>query len=637
LIPTLMNPCPSEDFSSDGRAPLLSIKDLEVNFETINGSIRAVRGLSLDLYAGEILGIVGETGSGKSVACKSITQLLPQNASVKGSALFQGVDLIKLRPGQIRSFRGDAISMIFQDPQSCLNPIKTIFSHLKEVFQKQGNRKDLKQKAQQQLTAMQINSPGKRLRDYPFQFSGGMAQRVQIAMAMWGQPDILIADEPTTALDVTIQAKILNDLKTLSQKNKMAVILVTHDLGVVAEICDRIAVMYHGKIVELGETRQTLSSPEHPYTRALLASIPVIGQPKALLETIKGESLAANMEISGCDFEPRCGYAQEKCRSVAPLPGKGEKHFARCFYPLPGMKKTLTEKKAIVREMNTPAVLRVENLTCRFKLGQESGEKEFFSAVDNVSFSIKKGEIFGIVGESGSGKSTLAKSIMGLTPPFSGSIQFKHQYLFSKEWNFKSYAANVQYVFQDPLGALDPRMPIISQVMEPLEIHGNLGKAEKIKKATEILAQCGLNHSFIHRKPYNLSGGQRQRAVLARALINNPEFLICDEPVSAMDVSVQAQILNLLKRLAHEKNMTVLIISHDLSVMNNMCDRIGVMLAGRIVEQGTVERIFNAPTHPYTQLLMSAIPRIRRNRQTTAVTPPGEVGGIQDELLFKVG
>ncbi len=632
-----MKPCRPEDPSSGGRTPLLSIKNLEVSFETMDGPIRAVRGLSLDLYPGEILGIVGETGSGKSVSCKAITQLLPKSSRIKGSALFQGVDLLKLSPRQIRPFRGDAISMIFQDPQSCLNPIKTIYSHLKEVIGKGGNQHNLKQNAEQQLAAMQIHSPKKRLKDYPFQFSGGMAQRVQIAMAIWGKPDILIADEPTTALDVTVQAKILNDLKTLSKKNKMAIILVTHDLGVVAEICDRIAVMYHGRIVELGETGQTLSCPEHPYTRALLASIPVIGQAKFPLKTIQGESLAANMEISGCAFAPRCCHVREKCRSTTPLLRKGVAHFTRCLFPLPEMKKLSKQRTIGGGEKNTPAVLCVKNLTCRFKLDHESGEKQFFSAVNNVSFSIKKGEIFGIVGESGSGKSTLAKSVMGLSPPFSGSIHFNNQPLFSKEWNFKTYAAKVQYVFQDPLGALDPRMPIISQVMEPLEIHGNLGKAEKIKKAKETLAQCGLNHSLIHRKPYNLSGGQRQRAVLARALINNPEFLICDEPVSAMDVSVQAQILNLLKRLAHEKNMTVLIISHDLSVMNNMCDRIGVMLAGQMVEQGPVEDIFHAPTHPYTQLLMDSIPQIKYDRKIKAVNPMGSNGGTQDELLFNVG
>lgn len=597
--------------SSPSAVPILSIRDLKVRFEEVSGnSIQAVRGVSFDLYQGEILGLVGETGSGKSVSCKAITQLLPANAQVEGSAFYGGVDLLKVKKHDIIKYRGKGISMIFQDPQSSLNPIKNIYSHLKEVLLKDKKSGNLKMRAKQQLKDIHIKSPEKRLYNYPFQFSGGMAQRVQIAMAMIGQPDVLIADEPTTALDVTIQAKILNELRNLCNKNNLAVIFVTHDLAVVAEICDRIAVMYHGQIVELGKTELVLKSPRHPYTQALLSSVPVIGNNRKVLEPIKGDILPAYLETKGCDFAERCFFSQNKCHKIKPPMEELEERQYRCFYPLTDSVQIKPDKKlAYVREIKDLALLKVENLTCRFKIHGKGGS-EYFSAVDGVSFNIKKGEIFGIVGESGSGKSTLANAIMGLLKPFAGAISFQGKSLITGEWNYKGYTSQIQYVFQDPLGALDPRMTIIRQVMEPLIIHCKISKTERFERAKSILNQCGINDSMFDRKPYNLSGGQRQRIVLARALINNPKLLICDEPVSAMDVSVQAQILNLIKDLAYQKEISVLFISHDLSVINNICDRVAVMFAGQFVEMGTIDRVFQTPLHSYTQLLMDSIPQM---------------------------
>jgi peptide/nickel transport system ATP-binding protein len=606
-------------------SPILSIKNLEVWFDTVQGPVCAVRDVSFDLHAGEILGLVGETGSGKSVTCKAVTQLLPDTAKVRGEILFHETNLTKVPKHKIVDYRGKAISMIFQDPQGSLHPIKTILGHMKEVIKspsekfaftgllsKSSRRKEsIRKTAKKQLKAVHITSPGKRLRDYPFQFSGGMAQRVQIAMAMSGEPEILIADEPSTALDVTIQARILNEIKRLSREKRLAVVLITHDLGVVAEICDRVAVMYHGRIVETGNVKEILAIPSHPYTQALLASVPIVGKRSRQLKPISGESLASETEVSGCDFADRCFHVHDVCLNRKPQLQELADRRVLCFFPLKGAVDLglNEEKKERVIDRNAQ-LLQVQELTCRFKAYSESGEKEFITAVDKASFSIRKGEIFGIVGESGSGKSTLAKAVMGMLPPGSGEIVFKGQQIFTEGWSLKRYAAAVQYVFQDPLGALDPRMAIIRQVAEPLAIHGSSSAHDALERAAGVLKSCGLNESFFYRKPYNLSGGQRQRAVLARALINNPELLICDEPVSAMDVSVQAQILNLIESLAYERKMTVLFISHDLSVINNICDRVAIMFAGQIVEIGPLDSIFTNPSHPYTKSLMQAIPKI---------------------------
>ena len=595
---------------------VLSVKDLYVTFNTLSGLIHAVNGVSFDLKEGEILGLVGESGSGKSVSCKALIQLLPSYAEIKGTVNYRGDDLVKMSHKEIARYRGESISMIFQDPVGCLNPIKTIFSHLKEVLIKNGDKKNLRRRAKEQLKSLHIKLSGKRLRDYPFQFSGGMAQRVQIAMAMAGGPDILIADEPTTALDVTIQARILNELKRVSRKRNLAVILVTHDLGVVAEICDRVAVMYHGRIVEMGDTEQVISFPRHPYTRALMSIIPVIGDQSRKMTPIPGECLPAAVEVQGCDFADRCDRVDEYCKTVKPVTEEYIGHNYSCFHPYKDIPVAASDfPSEAERFVSNKILLEVKNLSCIFEIRSESGGKEKLAAVDNVSFHLYEGEIFGIVGESGSGKSTLANAVMGMLNPVEGNVIFNGQKLNREGWNLKDYARQVQYVFQDPLGALDPRMDILKQTAEPLLIHGVKSQKERLSRARNMLKQCGLNELLFLQKPYGLSGGQRQRAVLARALVNNPRLLICDEPVSAMDVSVQAQILNLLKKLVIENNVTVLFISHDLSVVHDMCDRVAVMYAGQIVETGTMKKIFNNPEHPYTKLLIDSIPKINFNRK----------------------
>lgn len=588
---------------------LLSVKNLSVTFSSRNGVIRAVRGISFDLCQGEVLGIVGETGSGKSVSCKALTRLLPAAAHIEGNIFYKNVDLVSLSKKELNSYRGSAISMIFQDPLSCLNPIKTIGLHMKEVL---GNGvKKNPQKAVEALESLHIRNAGRRLSAYPFEFSGGMAQRVQIAMALAKDPEILIADEPTTALDVTIQAKILKELRRLVRELNLAMIFVTHDLGVVAEVCDRIAVMYHGRIVETGSVENVIAFPKHPYTKALLSSVPLIAHKNRKLLPITGEGLPASVELPGCDFSPRCQKRKEKCFFEKPaLTAEGDRIY-ECFFPYEEHADSQWEEATpLMDRAETEIVMSVSSLSCAFPVRGENGQKETMYAVRNASFNVYKGEILGIVGESGSGKSTLAKALLGILTPESGEICYMGTSVVKPGCGRKDYSRKVQYVFQDPLGALDPRMSILRQCVEPLEIHGIGTPSERLARAKELLVRCGLDPSLFRRKPLGLSGGQRQRAVIARALIISPKILICDEPVSAMDVSVQAQILNLIRGLAISESMTIILISHDLSVIRNICSRVLVMREGFIVEDAPVERLFSFPGHEYSKQLIQSIPKV---------------------------
>lgn len=595
------------------RSPVLSVRGLDVVFDTVSGPVHAVRGVDLDLRNGEILGLVGETGSGKSVTCKALTRLLPSSARISGEVLYDGADLVKVAGRRMPSYRGRAIAMIFQDPLSCLNPIKTIYSHLKEVLRLDGTARpaDYRERAVHALRARRINSPNKRLRDYPFQFSGGMAQRVQIAMALAGSPRVLVADEPTTALDVTIQSALLRELKRLAVERNLSVIFVTHDLAVVAETCDRVAVMYHGRIVESGDTTEVLASPCHPYTRGLLSTIPDIEKGQRRLTAIVGEGLPATVEVPGCDFAPRCPRADERCNTEKPRDERRNGRQFVCFHPHSGAEQD--RKAESLPSDQRPAgemLLSVRGLSCVFDIRGETGEIGRLAAVDDASFDVCSGEILGIVGESGSGKSTLAKAMIGLLPPTRGEISYRGKALHGTGFRYKDYARRVQYVFQDPLGALDPRMTILDQTIEPLSIHRIGTPRSREGLARSMLKRCGLDDTLYDRKPYGLSGGQRQRAVLARALVCEPELLICDEPVSAMDVSVQAQILNLVRDLAERDGVTVVFISHDLAVIHSLCTRVAVMYAGQIVEIGPLASIFRSPAHPYTQLLIDSIPSL---------------------------
>jgi len=564
--------------------------------------------VSYDLHRGEILGIVGETGSGKSVSCRALTRLLPDNARIEGEVLYDDVDLLAIAGRDLPAHRGREISMVFQDPLSCLNPIRTIQTHMNEVL---PLHEEFRERAADALRDLHIQDPESRLSSYPFEFSGGMAQRVQIAMALARNPHVLVADEPTTALDVTIQARILDELQRLVRERDLAVILVTHDIGVIAEACDRVAVMYHGRIVESGPTDEIIASPSHPYTSALLSSVPLIAREHRRLVPIRGEGLSASIEVTGCDFADRCPRVTDECRAhEPPVVRDGSREF-ECHHPIRDAFAARWEQAEPLRDVgDREPIVSVRSLSCVFTIREPNGAKSRLAAVDDVSFNVYPGEIVGIVGESGSGKSTLARALMGILPPTSGTVAFEDCPLHGEEWRFKEHARQVQYVFQDPQGALDPRMDILRQCMEPMRIHRIGTRTEHRSRAESMLRACGLDASLFDRKPLGLSGGQRQRAVLARAMMMDPRVLICDEPVSAMDVSVQAQVLNLIRDLALSRNVTVIFISHDLSVVRNMCSRVLVMHRGSIVEEGPIEQIFSAPQHEYTQELIGSIPKV---------------------------
>jgi len=595
---------------------ILSVKNLCVTFHQRGKVIEAVKDVSFDLNKGEIFGIIGETGSGKSVTCKAITRLLPDNTTISGSIYYKDHDLLKESKKAISSYRGKEIATISQDPIGSLNPIKTIYHHLKQILiRNEETIVDYPTKAQQLLQEVHIPQARTRMYDYPFQFSGGMAQRVQIAMATSAHPNILIADEPTTALDVTTQKKILKEMKRICQQKRVTMMFISHDVSLVGQLCERVAVMYHSQIVEMGTVEDILTFPLHPYTAALLSAVPQIKK-RETIAAIEGESLSSEVRVLGCDVVSRCSYAKEICHTEKPTSIEVGSRGVRCHFPLfDGVKK---EEPSYLkeRELNINKVLmKASYLKVEFPTISSDGIRDSFVAVNEISFSLKKGEIFGIVGESGCGKSTLAKTLMGLHTPSYGMIEAFGQTLHSSAFSYPEYTRKVQYVFQDPLGALDPRMNILTQVAEPLLIHSLCDQNEALEKSKEMLRECGLQESLFMRKPYNLSGGQRQRAIVARALIGEPEVLICDEPVSAMDVSVQAQIMALIKELAIKREMSVIFISHDLSVIFNMCDTVAVMYKGAFVERADVDTLFFNAKHPYTQQLIDSIQEFSFNQQ----------------------
>ena len=532
--------------------PVLHIDNLTIDF----ASNKVVKHISLDIEQGEILAIVGESGSGKSVTALSIMQLLSKQAKVDGKILFNGIDLLELTEDKINAIRGKDIAMIFQEPMTSLNPVLTCGSQVQEAIQlhKKVSAKEAKQQAIELFNKVQLPDPANIYDRYPHQLSGGQKQRVMIAMAMSCSPSLLIADEPTTALDVTVQAAILNLIKDLQKQTGMAVILITHDLGVAADIADKIAVMYKGEIVEYGEAATVLKAPKNEYTKALLACrIDDRGQ---MTDDSKVNSLT--------DAEPL---------------------------------------STVNRQLST--FLRVENLNVVF--GEHA---PYFKAVDDVSLDIYKNEIVGLVGESGCGKTTLGRAIIQLIKATSGKIILDGIELSAlHEKELRPLRKNFQIIFQDPYASLNPRMIIGKAIEEPMKVHGILSSdIQRKEKVVQLLERVGLDPSAYNQYPHQFSGGQRQRICIARALALNPSFLIFDESVSALDMLIQAQILNLLKDLKKEFGFTAIFISHDLSVVHQVSDRIMVMYKGKIIETGTADEIYFSPTQPYTKQLIDAMP-----------------------------
>ena len=560
--------------------PLLQVQNLSIDFISEGVTSPAVKNISFDVAPGEIVAIVGESGSGKSVTALSLMKLLPASATIKGQLIFSknetDTDILKLSSKAINAIRGKDIAMIFQEPMTSLNPVFTCGYQVMEsiLLHQPGSTASAKEKTIALFQKVQLPDPAKMVNRYPHELSGGQKQRVMIAMAMSCSPSLLIADEPTTALDVTVQKTILELVKELQRQTGMSVILISHDLGLVADIADKVLVMYKGEIVEQGATQNVLKDPKHPYTKALLACRPAMHK--------RGKRLPVVSD------------------------------FFKTTEDDPAMVKEVYEDTIFVKPVLKNATLKVENLKVYFRGKRSLWGKStaLFKAVDDVSFSIEQGETVGLVGESGCGKTTLGRAILQLVKPTSGNIILNEINLAHlPNAAMRPLRKDLQIVFQDPYGSLNPRLTIGAAIQEPMKIH-DLFKNDKERKdkVIELLEKVNLNAQHFNRYPHQFSGGQRQRICIARALALNPSFLIFDESVSALDVSVQAQVLNLLNDLKKEFGFTSIFISHDLSVVRYISDRILVMNKGKIIEEGPADEIYFSPKHIYTQKLIEAIP-----------------------------
>ena len=608
--------------------PLLQIKDLHTDIEIRSGVVRALSGVDLHVNPGETLGIVGESGSGKTMTALSLMGLLPQGGKVSsGSIILDGQDLTQLPLKEKRKLRGTKVGMIFQDPLTSLNPTMKIGLQVCEPLRvHEGlSKKEALERAVEILKRVGMPRPEVVINNYPHQLSGGMRQRVMIAMALVCKPRILIADEPTTALDVTTQMQILDLIDELRDEYKMGVILITHDLGVVAGHTDRVAVMYAGRIVETAPTKTLFTEPKHRYTSSLMAALPerALAAGTKLFSIPGAPPSLTNLPV-GCRFAARCLWATDECRAGYPDLRGDETHTFSCFHPVQEgdespavLQGKLDSNKTNGAAENVPQIshetlLDVKDASREYESagsGFFKREKGVVSAVDRVSITVKKGETYGLVGESGCGKSTVGRLIAGLEPPSGGAIELDGRDLATlKGRDAVRIHRDVQMMFQDSYAAMDPRMRIDQILAEPMSIQ-KTGNARQIaERIMEILEQVGLTEEILDRYPHEFSGGQLQRIGFARSLTLAPDLIVADEPVSALDVSVQAQVLNLMKDLQQELGLSYLFISHDLAVVQYMADRIGVMYLGRIVEEGPASEVVKNPKHPYTKALIDSIP-----------------------------
>lgn len=560
---------------------LIQIQNLSVEFKTDDGVVKAVKNISFNIPKGKTVGLVGESGSGKSVSSLAIMRLIPNPPGkvTSGKIMFEGKDLLSLPESAMRDVRGNRISMIFQEPMTSLNPVFTVGDQISEtLILHQGlDKKAAFERAVELLDQVGIPNPKERVHAYPHEMSGGQRQRVMIAMAIACKPDLLIADEPTTALDVTIQKQILDLIAKLQEQYKMSVLFITHDLGVIADIADEVVVMYRGDIVEQGNSEQIFTKPQHPYTRGLLACRPSLERNPLRLPTVS-------------DFMTVDG--KEKITNIE-----------------------ATKKEKVPRPMDAkhPVLLEIKNVKKHFPLkkGLLGGVKTWVKAVDDVTLNVRKGRTLGLVGESGCGKTTLGRTVLRLIEPTSGNIIYNGVDVTTLDKEaMRNMRRKMQIIFQDPYASLNPRMTVGSAITEPMIIH-NLGanKSERLDMAGDLMKRVGLDPMMLNRYPHEFSGGQRQRICIARALAVKPEFIVCDESVSALDVSIQAQILNLLLDLQDEFNLTYIFISHDLAVVKFIADELAVMYNGKVVETSDAVQIYQNPQHDYTKKLLSAIPK----------------------------
>jgi peptide/nickel transport system ATP-binding protein len=616
----------AEPGGADPATPLLSVRDLTVVFPgDEDGDVPAVRGLSYDLAPAEVLGIVGESGSGKSVSSLAVMGLLPRSARVAGSVRLQGEELLGRSDTELARVRGNKIAMVFQDPLSALTPVYTVGDQIAEAIRIHQGLKagPAAARAVELLDSVGIPNAAQRAKAFPHEFSGGMRQRVMIAMAIANDPDVLIADEPTTALDVTIQAQVLDLLETARQMTNAATVMITHDLGVVAGIADRVVVMYAGKAVERGSVGPVYDDPRMPYTIGLLGSVPRLDRPGQTLTPIKGSPPNVSKLPPGCPFSSRCPVVLPVCREIEPdLIATAGGSWAACHraaeidrgvidgvpvFPVPQLPEALTVR----RRTDRPMVLEVRDLAKRFDITKGAVMRRRIgsvSAVDGVSFDIREGEALGLVGESGSGKTTTIMQVLSLESPAEGSITVhgKDVGALGRKQR-KELRRDIQVVFQDPLSSLDPRLPVGDIIDEPLRAF-RVEEKQRRERVSELLQLVGLAPEHANRYPADFSGGQRQRIGIARALALEPKLLVLDEPVSALDVSIQAGVLNLLEELKVRLGLAYLFVAHDLSVVRHIADRVAVMYLGRLVEVGEADDVFDHPTHPYTQALLSAVP-----------------------------
>jgi len=598
---------------------LLDVQDLQVRFFTPEGVVHAVEGVTLSLDEGETLALVGESGCGKTVTARAVMRLIPwpPGKITEGNIQFQNRDVLAMQSDELRHFRGGDVAMIFQEPMTSLNPVFTIEEQLTEAIElhQRVRHTEAVERAVKLLSLTGIPTPEERLKDYPHQLSGGMRQRVMIAMAISCNPKLLIADEPTTALDVTIQAQILELLKGLKKELGMAILLITHDLGVVAEMAERVAVMYAGRIVEIRQVADLYSDPQHPYTEGLLTSIPSVDRQLDRLHVIEGNVPNLLDLPSGCAFRDRCPYALERCaREVPPLVTVRPGLEVACFNyrDLRQAVRTQTIESADSRVAPTAQPLvEVRGLVKHFvaNKGFLGRGRTYVHAVEDINFQIWEGETFGLVGESGCGKTTTGRIIVGLETPTGGDVAIMGKSVASLDRRqMKEMHKHVQIIFQDPYSSLNPRMKVGTIIGEGLRIHSKLSQKEKERQVLDIMQAVGLENYHVERYPHEFSGGQRQRIGIARALVLNPTFIVCDEPVSALDVSIQSQILNLLRDLQGQFNLTYLFIAHNLAVVKHISDRIGVLYLGKLMEVAAKNELYDKPLHPYTKALLSAVP-----------------------------
>ena len=614
-----------------GMPPVLQVSDLSTHIQLSRSLVQAVGNVSLHIEPGETLGLVGESGCGKSMTALSVIGLLPPGGAIVGGSIkLDGRELVGLNEAELRKIRGNEVAMIFQDPLTSLDPTKTIGYSVAEPVRlhKGASKAEARARAIEVLGMVGLPRPTERLDDYPHQLSGGLRQRVMIAMALSCEPKLLIADEPTTALDVTIQAQVLALLHDLSDRLSMAMLLITHDMGVIAGHADRVQVMYAGRMVEVTGTPNLFAHMRHPYTRALVASIPRLSHNrKQRLLTIGGLPPDLTNPPAGCRFAPRCGRATDKCRSDEPaLSEETAGHLFSCWHPVDQSTGSENGAKARAQVTARPAgpgqpagpngpeapLLEVRNLVKEFKVTAGlilQRKVASVHAVSDVSFTVTAGETFGLVGESGCGKTTIGRLVVALEQPTSGTVLLNGQNVFDYgRRELRVQRRDLQPIFQDPYSSLDPRMRVGSIIREPLSIQHVGSRQQQRQRVFELLDEVGLPRSAVERYPHEFSGGQRQRIGLARAITLSPKVIVADEPVSALDVSIRAQVLNLMKQLQADHGLTYIVISHDLAVVKYMADRIGVMYLGKLVEMGSAEEIYQRSAHPYTAGLIAAIP-----------------------------